>query len=182
MEEEIKQEIKLNFGCGGNRLPGWVNMDWEVNIEKPLPFPDDHADFILIEHCLEHVPIQSAYNFLVESKRILKKGGILRVAVPSVVQIHKMENDNYRSFIKRQGWGTGERGCGVHAITFQHGHQIWFSREVLEAVMQSIGFRTLQLEVHESIRPQLQNVEGHHRMIGEENNSIDTIVVEGEKV
>ncbi len=38
--------LKLNFGCGSNKLPGWRNMDAEIDITKPLPFKDGEAAFI----------------------------------------------------------------------------------------------------------------------------------------
>lgn len=177
----MSDELKIQLGCGSNHLPGWENHDADIDITKPLPWPDNWVDFIFIEHCVEHVTHKQSYDFFVECMRVLKPGGVVRIAVPSVVQIHEKENDGYRNFIKRMGWGDGSKGCGVKAIIFQHGHEAIWSRETLAAVLQSIGFTTCQLDVGESIRPQLQNVESHWKVIGIEFNNIDTIVVEAQK-
>lgn len=175
-------EVKIQLGCGSNHLSGWENHDIDIDLNKPLPFPDDHADFMFLEHVCEHLKIDRCYALFLELKRVLKKGGIVRITVPSVVRIHKLEDKAYREFIKHRGWGNGETGCGVQAITNCHGHELWFCTEVLEAVLQSIGFRTIPFEICESIRPQLQNVESHHHAIGWHANWVDSISVEAEKV
>jgi predicted SAM-dependent methyltransferase len=85
--------VKLQFGCGGNRLEGWQNYDSEIDIAKPpLPFRDAYADFIFAEHVLEHVPLQEAIRFLRDCHRILKPGGTIRLAVPSIVRIRQFSD------------------------------------------------------------------------------------------
>jgi hypothetical protein len=56
--------LKLNLGCGSNKLPGWVNVDKEaacapdrvVDLERfPWPFEDGSAGEVLFRHALEHL-------------------------------------------------------------------------------------------------------------------------------
>jgi len=56
--------MKLNLGCGGEHLPGWVNVDKfpaahpDVvhDLERfPWPFQDGSADEVLLKHVLEHL-------------------------------------------------------------------------------------------------------------------------------
>ena len=48
---------------------------------KKLPYKDDTFDRIIISHCLEH--ILSPEDFLNEMMRVLKKGGILSISLPT---------------------------------------------------------------------------------------------------
>ena len=46
----------------------------------PYPFPDNYADYILMEHVLEH--LDDVVEVMNECWRILKKEGLLEVIVP----------------------------------------------------------------------------------------------------
>jgi predicted SAM-dependent methyltransferase len=169
--------MKIQLGCGTNFLSGWINHDADVDITKTLPWEDESTDFLFIEHCVEHVGIQEAYKFFKEAIRILKKGGVLRVAVPSVVQIFKNQNDKYISFIQQHGWGKE----GVEAITLQHGHQTWYTEEILEAVLGSLGFTVTVQKTGQSNFSELRGIDNHHKVIGHEFNEIESIVVDAQK-
>ena len=58
--------LKLNLGCGTNRLPGWENHDADVDLRKRLPWPDGSAKYILLEHVLEHFGCGVGYKILEE--------------------------------------------------------------------------------------------------------------------
>ena len=55
-------KMDLNLGCGDKKLPGFVNVDLfgnpdikhDLNI-APYPFKDNSVDYIISEHCLEHL-------------------------------------------------------------------------------------------------------------------------------
>lgn len=83
--------IKLNLGCGTDYKVGWINIDknsdkidlkWDVKYE--LPFHDNSVDFVFNEHLLEHLTVYEALSLLKEVNRILKIGGVLRIAVPDL--------------------------------------------------------------------------------------------------
>jgi predicted SAM-dependent methyltransferase len=101
--EPVEDAIKLNFGCGTNKLDGWQNFDAEVDIEKRLPFPDDHADFIYAEHVVEHVDYQAALRFLRRGRRVLKPGGVIRICVPSLENIWRRGDQEYFDFTAQMG-------------------------------------------------------------------------------
>lgn len=143
-------ELKLNLGAGGNILPGFENHDAEIDITKPLPWGDDTVDFILIEHCLEHVSGPDALRFLDEAKRILKPGGILRVCMPVL--------DN----LKR------EHG---RDIVLGHGHLVPYSRDSMERLIWLCGFK----DYYHSER---KECDGHHLAIGVEKDDIETCRIE----
>lgn len=167
---------KIQFGCGGNRLNGWENYDYEIDISKPLPFNNDSVDAILAEHVLEHINIHQAWNFIEECYRILKKDGFIRLAVPCVSKIFKESDEEYYQFIKRHGWGEATKKDAVKSIIFNHGHQTMWEQSSLDAIVQSMGFNLLNY-----IPDIMQNTLNHHHVIGVKINNIETIFVDCQK-
>lgn len=174
-------KYKLNFGCGSNILQGWENYDAELDITKPLPFPDNSIDFIFNEHVLEHITQREGYSFFKECKRILKSGGVVRTATPSLTKVAYNENDEYRNFIRSMKWGDGKPGCGIETILFQHEHKCVYTADGLIAILYSLGFQAKEVELYQSEFPDLVNVEGHYRVIGRSLNDMETFCVEAIK-
>ncbi|RWF44291.1 MAG: methyltransferase domain-containing protein [Mesorhizobium sp.] len=173
--------IKLNFGCGENRITGWCNYDEEVDITQPLPFEDDHADFIFAEHVVEHVDYRQALAFFAECRRVLKPGGIIRIAVPSLENIWKRGDQDYFNFVRKWAPSADRRGA-MDAIINAHGHQAIWTQGLLEACLFYAGFEDIEAcEPGNSSHADLVAVEGHGRVIGERFNWIETAVVEGTK-
>lgn len=80
----INSKLKINLGCEGQIIDGWVNLDprweqfsgssyWEWN--KPIPFPDESADLILVQHVLMYCAQENYEWNLREIYRVLRKGG-----------------------------------------------------------------------------------------------------------
>lgn len=82
----------LNIGCGPTHHPDWINLDVSssepsvlpVDINNGLPFPADTAAVCYSSHLLEHLDKDDARNFLAECMRVLKSGGVIRLAVPDL--------------------------------------------------------------------------------------------------
>jgi SAM-dependent methyltransferase len=149
----VEDAIKLNFGCGTNKLDGWLNFDAEVDIEKRLPFPDDHADFIYAEHVVEHVDYHAALRFFAECRRVLKPGGVIRICVPSLENIWRRGDQDYFDFTRKWAPSADRRGA-MHAIIHAHGHKAIWSQALLEACLFFAGFEDIAgCEVHKSRMP-----------------------------
>lgn len=168
--------LKIHFGCGSNILEGWENVDLNVDIRNPLPYQDSSVDYIFCEHLIEHVTHQEAFKFLQECSRILKTGGILRIAFPDTCRIWRFENDRYRQWLKEKGYGPA-----IYNILFNHGHQAMWSAELMRIVLQAIGFDTAVKTIRNSGDLNLTGLEGHGNEIGEEFNEIETSIIEGIK-
>ena len=88
----------LNLGCGQRFHPAWTNLDvrptdpsirsWDVT--QPLPFADATFDAVYHSHLLEHLPRADALPFLQECRRVLKPGGVLRLAIPNLEAIARL--------------------------------------------------------------------------------------------
>ncbi|MCB2186151.1 MAG: methyltransferase domain-containing protein [Deltaproteobacteria bacterium] len=80
----------LNLGCGGRHDPAWVNLDLAPvgdgvlvhDVLTPLPFAAGEFAAVYHSHLLEHLPRDRAPWFLGECFRVLRPGGVLRVAAP----------------------------------------------------------------------------------------------------
>ena len=49
-----------------------------------LPFEDNEVDVIYTSHMIEHLSPKGAIKFLLEAKRTLRAGGVLRISVPDL--------------------------------------------------------------------------------------------------
>jgi predicted SAM-dependent methyltransferase len=82
----------LNIGCGSRFHPAWTNIDAnstssDVRVHDcraGIPFPDHAFDVVYHSHVLEHFPKTEALRFVQECFRVLRPGGIIRVAVPDL--------------------------------------------------------------------------------------------------
>lgn len=82
----------LNIGCGATHHPDWINLDvlptepsvLPVDINKGLPFSADSITVCYSSHLLEHLDKEGARHFLAECMRVLKSGGVIRLAVPDL--------------------------------------------------------------------------------------------------
>lgn len=81
--------IKLNLGCGNKYLKGFVNTDINKSVKAdkyfnlntfPYPFPDNHADLILMDNVMEH--LNDISRVMKELHRISKQKGIVEIYVP----------------------------------------------------------------------------------------------------
>lgn len=95
----------LNLGCGHHFHEGWTNVDFlstgesviQHNLLKGVPFGDNHFEVVYHSHVLEHFSRTDAINFIQECYRVLKPGGIIRIAIPDLEQI----TDNYKRLFKK---------------------------------------------------------------------------------
>jgi predicted SAM-dependent methyltransferase len=175
--------VKINLGCGTNKLPGWQNHDKEVDITRKLPFKSDTADFIFAEHVVEHTPYYTAINFMKECFRVLKPNAVLRITTPSLEFLQQRGDEEYFKWVHSKGWGPApdKRGA-MHAILYSHGHQTAWTASLLTSTMFYCGFNKIEVcEVGKSYHPSLVGVEGHGKVIGDHYNWIESLCVEGTK-
>lgn len=85
--------MKLNLGCGLNKIQGFINIDKfdtcnpdvVMDIEvTPWSFENDSVDEILLNHCLEHIgqDVNVFFSVVKELYRVCKQGALIQINVP----------------------------------------------------------------------------------------------------
>lgn len=117
-------EIKLNLGCGGRPLPGYINVDMDSITELKdrypsqdfpegiviynydifnLPFPNASVGEIRADSLVEHLSFIEEKKFLCEVKRVLKPGGIFEFSTPDfedAVRLWLNAKDGWKDFYR----------------------------------------------------------------------------------
>lgn len=154
VDQKTMSAVMINLGCGTNQLPApWRNYDLDLDITNPLPFATDSVDFILIEHCLEHVNSAHGMRFMIEAHRVLKSAGTLRICVPQLIRL---------SHAKRRD------------ICINHGHEMVYCWENISLMLAAAGFS----HVHST---DAKEIDGHWKVIGREADEQETLRVEAIK-
>ena len=81
---------RLHLGCGAKQIAGWFHVDAldypHIDHQGPVDdlsfVPDASAQIIYAAHVLEHFGRNTYMAALREWRRVLRPGGILRLAVP----------------------------------------------------------------------------------------------------
>jgi predicted SAM-dependent methyltransferase len=97
---------RLNWGCGAEGEPGWINsdrkggpgIDLSCNIRDGLPLESDSIDYIVSIHALQEVPYPDLIPVLQELRRVLKPNGVLRLSLPDLdkgIQAYQRNDRDY---------------------------------------------------------------------------------------
>ena len=119
-----QEEIKLNLGCGGRPLSGYINIDSDsldaMKARYPsqsfpvdaeiydydifhLPYPDASVSEVRADSFLEHLSFEEESKLLFEAKRVLRSGGVLDFSVPDFEKIIRMwldAKDEWKDFYR----------------------------------------------------------------------------------
>lgn len=96
--------IKLNVGCGNNKLEEYINIDLNkdnkpdvvLDIKQGIPLPDKSVTEIVFFHTIEHIQEIYHLSILMEFWRILKPGGLLFISYPEFKKCAQRYIDNYQ--------------------------------------------------------------------------------------
>lgn len=140
--------IKINIGCGENKIRGFVNVDIEKSVKPdiihdiksgPMPFNDGVASQINCIHNLEHIELKYWSNLFKEFHRVLAPGGQLWLAYPEFEKCAKGFLENYqgrREFFRHTLYGL-QRYAGDYHVTPM------VTREIIQYLQQN-GFDNIK--------------------------------------
>lgn len=194
---------KLNLGCGGNLFNGWINIDLntvkernerlhlsepqneidiQCNLLDGLPFNKNSVDFIYNEHVLEHFTFDEGEFLLKDWCSVLKKDGVLRIAIPSIEEtIKSYQTGEGKRIFQAQKTGIKVRtNAEFFNVVFRNfGHKFIYDYNTLKMLLIRAGFTKISKQkIGISKYSVLNNLE--HRIKGE-NSSIESLCVEAIK-
>lgn len=85
----------VNLGCGGTHHSAWDNYDYcpaspevrTIDLRTKLPIKSGSYTIAYSSHTIEHIPRNEIPRLMAEIYRILRPGGIFRIAVPDLEAI-----------------------------------------------------------------------------------------------
>jgi predicted SAM-dependent methyltransferase len=194
-------ERKLHLGTGSNAYNGWLNTDVVdfrglnrvvyLDARKPFPLPDSSFDLVFNEHMIEHLSYPEGRHCLAECHRILRPGGRIRVATPSIDRLIQLY-DPELTYLQRRymQWSTETfiaeadailPGFIINNMLRSFGHKFVYDEQTLRHALESSGFLDVEVcRVGESSDPRLAGLERHMRSVAE-FNEFETIVLEARR-
>jgi SAM-dependent methyltransferase len=116
---KVAGPVKINLGCGRFAMTGYDNRDRGLGHEAyPLPDADNSADEIRASHILEHFPCGQIQSVLADWVRVLKPGGMLKIAVPNFDWIARKYLEGAEENIQGYIMGGQSDGNDYHHVIF----------------------------------------------------------------
>ena len=190
---------KLQIGSGGNILPGWLNTNITptkgvmfMDATKRFPFGECTFDYVFTEHFIEHLEYPVGAQLVRECYRVLKHGGRLRISTPDLSFLIELHDENKTEQQKRYiMWATDKfiHNTKSYADTFvinnffrDFGHKFIYDYKTLKTLLTECGFVDVErYQVGKSQDENLRGIESHGRVIGDDFNTLESMVVEATK-
>jgi SAM-dependent methyltransferase len=178
-------KIYVQYGCGLSAPKEWTNFDVSPTLRiqktpllgtilksklntafpsnvlygdiiKGLPIGENSCDGLYCSHTLEHLSLQDFRKALINSFKVLKKGGIFRCIVPDLEftarsYIKDLDNgDKLASinFINSTLLGIKERPRGLKGFLssfFGNSHHLWmWDNKSLSGELEDVGFTQIR--------------------------------------
>ncbi len=123
----------LNIGCGRCYHTDWTNIDLvasgpevrQHDLRRGLPYADGSFDAVYHSHVLEHLTPEDAAVLLGECRRVLRMGGVVRIAVPDLEGIARAYLD---SIDEAEHGGAGGRA-----------NHYWMTLELIDQLTRQRG-------------------------------------------
>ena len=179
------KDLFINFGCGPNTLPGWVNLDiargenidivWDLR--HGFPFADESCAALFGEHVIEHVPKDDAEKLLRECYRVLQPGGVLRLSTPDAGRyLRSYAGDG--EFLRHPAFPEPYETPldRVNQMMREYGQHLWaYDAESLLLALRKAGFaKAIEQSCGESLHSRMLNIDTEAR-------EFESLYVEGVK-
>jgi ubiquinone/menaquinone biosynthesis C-methylase UbiE len=175
---------RLHWGCGRSAEPGWINSDINPNvgadvvadIRVGLPMESDIFDYIVTIHALNEIGFYDMPQVLGELRRVLKPGGVLRIAVPDLlkgVDAYRRGDKSY--FMVPDADAASVGGKLVVQLMWYSYVRMLFTYDSLEEQLKRAGFSKVRQSAYR------QTFTCHPEILTMDNRENETLFVEAEK-
>ncbi len=200
---------KLQLGCGRNWLAGWLNADYyprksdtlRLDVTQRMPFADGVFDYIFSEHVIEHISYPNGVFMLSECFRVLKPGGVARIATPDLsflINLYRADDSSaeprqvieqeFLEFFLANEIKDRAKNAPVDLDVYlinkfvrAWGHEFIYDEKTLKYVFTDLGFTDIaRRDVMESEHGALQNIENIDRK-PPGHIALETLVLEGRR-
>ncbi len=143
---------RLNWGCGEDPRPGWVNSDLRdapgvditCDIREGLPVEDGWFDYVVSIHALPMIRYPDLVPVLAELRRVLKPGGVLRLGLPDVEKgIHALLRGDREYFLVPDEEVRSLGGKFVVQMLWYGWSMTMFTSDFIEELLIKAGFRNV---------------------------------------
>lgn len=176
---------KLAIGSPNVVPDGWLAVDktpeapgvLAFDAARRFPIDDCTFDYIHSEHMIEHISWHDGLFMLKECRRILRPGGVVRIATPNLETLSNLYAsagtassanyirwviDEWLADITLDGKPVYLPGFVINNAHRNFEHKFLYDRQVLELTMREAGFVDIRICVHgESSHECLRDVECH---------------------
>lgn len=132
-------------------LPKIYNCQWPkielIDLRKELPDEDGSVNYIYCSHLLEHFEKYQSLKLLRECRRILKRGGMMRIVLPDLEKVI----DEYRDAdsFNREFYGYDKDKyvgiLGKLQLLFLRGHEWMYDKKSFRNLLKEAGFKNIKL-------------------------------------
>jgi predicted SAM-dependent methyltransferase len=161
----------------------WPENTRSVDLTKAIPEPDDAAEAIFSSHMLEHVRPEQAEFILRECFRVLRPGGVIRIAVPDLRRAAERYLDGdaefFRGadgrpmadlFVESLHLRTRPKGNAIERLlrrvlrTDEGGHRWMYDGDSMSRRLGDAGFRDIRIRrFRDSSHPEMGLLDARER-------------------
>ena len=140
---------RLNWGCGTDPAPGWITsdikeapgIDISCDIRDGLPLASDLIDYAVSIHALPELPYPDLVPALAELRRVLRPGGVLRLALPDLDRGMRAYLDGDRDYFVIPDADARDIGAKLVTQLVWYGYsRSLFTHGFVEELLQRAGF------------------------------------------
>jgi SAM-dependent methyltransferase len=179
----VSEVRRLNWGCGDWVVPGWINSDIKdgpgilsCDVREGLPLDTDSIDYAVSIHALPEFKYTELVGVLEELRRVLRPGGVLRLALPNLERAF----DAYRRgdkdfFLVPDDEMSSIGGKLVVQVVWYGFSRTVFVRDFIEELLLKAGFT----HVHHVRYRETRSV--HPEIVSLDNRELESLFVEAIK-
>ena len=127
--------------------PDWINSDQNLmegvdvvsSILEGLPLKDGCIDSISSQHALQEIDIHSQVGVLQELRRVLREGGVLRLALPDLDRAIEAYRQGEGDYFAAHTWATLSGNFVTH-ILWHNFTRTLFTVEFAEELLRLAAF------------------------------------------